>query len=520
MTDKPQSKRTAPAKPTQEEQEALALPPMSRRLQGFALILVFLLGLAAAYFIFGNPLGLSFLGAAPAGDTPTIVSTDTFPREQLYQCPMHPEVIESEPGECPICLMPLQPMDQKMATAEASPGAARGEREILYWYAPMDPTYVRDEPGLSPMGMELVPKYADEVGAGGLIRIDPVQVQNIGVASEPVRRGEISRTVRTVGILAYNADLISWVNTKYSGWIEKVHVNYVGQEVRKGQPLFEIYSPELVTTQEEYLRALDYAASLRGSDRAETLRQAESLLRSTRDRLTYWDISESQIRRLEESRKVQRRLVVAAPVGGVVADVMDEALEGIFVRAGVNLYKIVDLSSLWVHAAVYESDFSWVREGQPAAVSFPFEPDRIFRGEILFLYPEVSQDTRTMKICVEVPNEGDRLRAGMYTDVVIHGPPIRDAILIPDSAVLRSGERNLVFVDLGEGRFEPRAVKLGIRGEGAVIQVLTGLVPGEAVVTQSQFMLDSESRVQEAIAKFRERGSSHTAPSGGHEHGE
>jgi Cu(I)/Ag(I) efflux system membrane fusion protein/cobalt-zinc-cadmium efflux system membrane fusion protein len=320
------------------------------------------------------------------------------------------------------------------------------------------------------------------------------------------RSGDIARTVRTVGILDFNADLITWVNTKFSGWIEKVHVNYLGEEVRKNQPLFEIYSPELVTTQEEYLRALEYRASLEGSDRTEALRQAESLLRSTRERLRYWDISEDQIRDLEQRHTVRRQLTVRSPVNGVVTEILDQALDGMFIDAGKNLYKIADLSSLWVHVDVYESDLPWVREDQPAEVSFRNEPGRIFHGKILFLYPEVSKETRTLKICVEVPNEQRRLRAGMYADVVLHGPTEHNAVLIPNAAVLRSGKRDLVFVDLGQGRFEPREVDLGVRGEGDEVQIVKGLVPGEVVVTQAQFMLDSESRVQEAIAKFMERG--------------
>jgi Cu(I)/Ag(I) efflux system membrane fusion protein/cobalt-zinc-cadmium efflux system membrane fusion protein len=199
---------------------------------------------------------------------------------------------------------------------------------------------------------------------------------------------------------------------------------------------------------------------------------------------------------------------------------MEEALEGMLVRPGMNLYKIADLSSLWVHADVYESDLPWVRENQPATVSFRFDPEQILEGTILFLYPEVSRETRTLKICVEVPNAQRRLRAGMYADVVIQGPPLRDAVLIPESAVLRSGERDIVFVDLGEGRFQPREIELGIRGEGDVVQILAGLTPGESVVTQAQFMLDSESRVQEAIAKFMERGTAEAPSNAGHVHGE
>ena len=478
------------------ESQALTLPPMSRGMQVFSLILFFAAG------VFLTALVLLQRDVDPELVAPETSSARDTPT--LYQCPMHPEVIEQAPGDCPICTMKLMPIKEHTNASEAAP-TDPSERKILYWYAPMDPTYIRDEPGLSPMGMQLVPEYAAQV-QDAVIRIDPVQVQNIGVVSVTARSGDIARTVRTVGILDFNADLITWVNTKFSGWIEKVHVNYLGEEVRQNQPLFEIYSPELVTTQEEYLRALEYRASLEGSDRTEALRQAESLLRSTRERLRYWDISEDQIRDLEQRHTVRRQLTVRSPVNGVVTEILDEALDGMFIDAGKNLYKIADLSSLWVHVDVYESDLPWVREDQPAEVSFRNEPGRVFHGKILFLYPEVSKETRTLKICVEVPNEQRRLRAGMYADVVLHGPTEHNAVLIPNAAVLRSGKRDLVFVDLGQGRFEPREVDLGVRGEGDEVQIVKGLAPGEVVVTQAQFMLDSESRVQEAIAKFMERG--------------
>jgi len=441
------------------------LPTMTRGMQFFALTLFFVTGAALTAFALLNPLELPFLpevgrSHGDAADPGTAGEAQT-----LYQCPMHAEVIEDHPSDCPICGMPLVAMEQT---------------------APED--------------------ASEAVGHDHAIRIDPVQVQNIGVVSHPAWVGEIARTAHTVGILDFDAGLVSWVNTKFSGWIEKSHVDYVGQEVRRGDPLFEIYSPDLVSTQEEYLRALDYRDSLRNSSRVEARRQAENLLQSTAERLSYWDISADQIEELERNRTVHRVLTVRSPADGMVAEVMSESLEGIFVQPGVNLYKLVELSSLWAHADVYESDISWVTEGLPAQVAFPHDPEQIVDGKVLFIYPEMSKKTRTLKICVEVPNESGQLKAGMYADVVLQGPVLRDAVLIPYSSVLRSGERNLVFVDLGHGRFDPREVKLGVRGEGDVVQVLLGVEAGEAVVTQAQFMLDSESRVQEAISKFLERG--------------
>jgi Cu(I)/Ag(I) efflux system membrane fusion protein len=258
-------------------------------------------------------------------------------------------------------------------------------------------------------------------------------------------------------------------------------------------------------------------------DRPGTRRQAESLVQSTRERLAYWDITDEQIERLDSTRKVTRRLTVTSPANGVVAEVMSKALEGMYVKPGMDLYKIADLSTVWVHADVYEADIPWVRAGQPATVSFRNSPGEQFTGKVLFLYPEVNRDTRTLKICVEVPNSKRRVRPGMYADVIVQGQPVKNAVVIPKSAVIRSGERNIVFVALGDGKFQPREVDLGVTGQQDRIQIVSGVAAGENVVTQAQFMLDSESRIQEAIAQFRGRSKNKgradaTTPSAGHDH--
>jgi len=458
-----------------KKDSALRLPPMTRGAQAFAMIAFFLIGVVLTWVVVANPLGLGFLPGREA-ETAVPPPGGHDAHGALYQCPMHPEVIESAPGDCPICGMPLVEMKESTGGKET-------------------------------------------------IRIDPTQIRNMGVVSSEARIEDIARFSRTVGILDFNADDITWINTKFEGWIEKVHVSYVGQHVEKGQPLFEIYSPEVVTTQEEFLRALEYRSSLEGSGRPETLRQAENLVRSSLARLAYWDITEEQIEHLKREGQVHRRLTVVSPTNGVIAEILSEALEGIFVKPGMNLYKIADLSTVWVHADVYESEMPWIRDGQPAVVTFRNDPGRESRGKVLFLYPEVSRETRTLKICVEVPNPDRRLRPGMYADVVVQGPPVRDAVVVPQSAIIRSGERNIIFVDLGEGRFMPREVAVGTKGDGDRVQILEGIAAGEAVVTQAQFMLDSESRIQEAIAKFRERNrgnnadpSEGTAPPAGHVH--
>lgn len=501
--------------------DPMTLPPPTRGMRRFAVALFGLLGVVLIAFVLLNPFSIPFLpgsghrdgAVGTTGGTPLFVQ-----QPNLYQCSMHPEVIQSAPGNCPICEMELMPVtDPSLRPADrerpdAAGTTAVGEREILYWYAPMDPTFISAEPGLSPMGMKLVPKYRDEISTEeGIIRIDSGQIQNIGVVSEPVRIIDLKRIIRTVGILDFDADNVYWINTKFSGWIEKVYVNYAGQKIRKGQPLFEIYSPELVTTQEEYLRALEYQASLAGSTRPEVMKQAQDLLNSTRQRLDYWDISSGQIAVLEQNQRVQRTLKVTSPIDGVVVDVMDEALKGMFVRPGMNLYRLANLSSIWVHVDAYESDLAWIRVGQAADVELSYFPGQTFNGKVLFMQPELDRKTRTVKICVELPNPRLRLKPGMYANVRIKGRALKGVIAVPDSAILRSGERNVVFLDLGEGRFLPRQVELGMQGEGNLVEIRQGLTGDETVVVQAQFMLDSESRVQEAIRKFM-TGRSQPAP--------
>ncbi len=385
----------------------------------------------------------------------------------------------------------------------ATPKAESGGRKILYWYAPMDPTYIRDKPGKSPMGMDLVPKYAGETGEApeGAIKIDPATVQNIGVLTDTVKRGDLRVEVRTVGTLDYNDDKIFWVNTKYDGWLEKVHINYIGQPVRKGEPLFEIYSPDLVSTQEEYLNALRFRDKIAESGFPDAIARADRLVEASRSRLLYWDITDEQIRRLEEKGEITKTLTVVSPVSGLVVKKMDEALEGMYSKAGMNLYKIADLSSLWVHVEIYEYQLPWIKPGQEAQIEISYYPGETFHGKVLFFYPYLDEQTRTIKVCIEIPNADGRLRPEMFATVKFSPVAARNAVLVPEMAVLHSGERDVVVLDIGGGRFEPRDVKLGLQGEG-MYQVLEGLEGGETLVTSSQFLIDSESNLREAINKM------------------
>ena len=413
---------------------------------------------------------------------------------ELWTCPMHAEVLEEEPGSCPICGMDL---------VEVKEDVANGKREILFYRNPMDPTVTSPVPRKDNMGMDYVPVYAEEARSvatdGAVVTINPAVQQNMNVITERVTRRDISHRIRTVGYLDYDQEKMVSVTTKYPGFIEKTYVNYIGQPVRKGDPLFEIYAPELVQTEQELLSALRYATSL-GAAPEETRRRAEALLEAARLRLSYWDISDEQVRRLEETGEVFRTLQVTAPAGGLVMKRMP-GLEGMAVRPGMELLHIADLSDLWLTVEIFEDQLPWLDVGSTATITMTYFPGETFHGRVRYIEPEVSEKTRTIQLTLEVPNRSGRLRVGMYATVIFEPVAAKDAIAVPSQAVLRTGERNVVIVALGDGRFAPREVRLGPQGDGFV-QVLDGLADGDEIVTSAQFLIDSESNLREAIQKM------------------
>ncbi len=394
----------------------------------------------------------------------------------------------------------LQESSAATAASRADAPVSGDDREILYWRAPMDPTFTSDRPGKSPMGMDLVPVYAS--GAGnlppGTVRIDPGFVQSIGVRTEPVVRRNIAQTIRTVGTLAHNDRQIAWVNTKYDGWIENVAVNYLGETVEAGQVLFDIYSPQLVSTQMEYLQAVDYAARLETSEYPAIAGRARSLVASSRARLNYWDITDEQIATLERERTPRRTLSVLSPVTGVVVEKMDQALDGMHVRAGMNLYKMADLTTIWVDVEIFEHQVEAMRVGQRALVELPYLPGRPYTGFVRYLYPHFDERTRTMTVSIELENPDLTLRAGMYANVTFDVPVARNALAVPEEAVIRGGTRDLVVLERAPGTFQVAAVTLGRQGDGAW-EVLDGVADGDTIVVSAQFLIDSESNLTQAI---------------------
>ncbi|WP_305042795.1 efflux RND transporter periplasmic adaptor subunit [Geoalkalibacter sp.] len=429
-----------------------------------------------------------------AGHGPEVAGEATAPGEKTqYTCGMHPFIIQDEPGLCPICGMRLTPM--RAGEAKAAPA----ERRVKHWVSPMDPTYVRDAPGQDYMGHDLVPVY-EEGTVPGQVLIDPVTVQNMGVRTAPVERRDLHRSIRTVGVVEYEEPRQFAVTSKIDGWIERLYVNETGQFVKKGQALLDIYSPELVAAQQEYLLALRNRDRLAQSPFPEIVAGGERLLEAARTRLKYWDISTRQIAELEKSGEPRKTLTLYSPYAGVVT--MKGMVEGMRVMAGADLLQISDLSRVWVHADIFEFELPWVRPGLSATVELPFAtgPDRV--GKITYLYPYVIGETRTTQARIEFDNPGLELRPGMFTNVSIAAQPVTDALAVPNHAILRSGKRETVFVALGEGRFEPRRVTTGVMDNEGYVQILSGLRLGEQVVTSAQFMLDSESKLQEAIQKM------------------
>lgn len=379
------------------------------------------------------------------------------------------------------------------------------EGKIRYWRSSMDPTEVYDKPGKDRMGMDLVPVYGGEEAAGppGTVKIDPVTIQNIGVKTMMVQRKRLAREIRTIGRIVYNEEKVRQISPKIGGWVEQQYVNFAGQVVEKGQRLLEIYSPELVSTQEEYLTALRYRERLKESPSKQALAGSENLLQAAETRLRYWDITEEQIKSLRERGVITRTMALHAPFKGII--VRKDVLEGGYVQPGHNLYSIADISMVWVYADVYEYEAPWIRLGQAAEMTLSYQPGVSYRGKVTYIYPYLKNMTRTLQIRMEFPNSKDFiLKPDMWANITIRSEVARQGLAIPVQAVIRTGKRDIALVALEGGRFAPRDLRLGAQVGDDEFEVLDGLKEGEKVVTSAQFLINSESNLQAAISKMME----------------
>lgn len=420
-----------------------------------------------------------------------------------WTCSMHPFIIRDEPGLCPICNMDLVPVKKDAA------GQAATERKISHWVSSMDPTYVRDEPGKDAMGMDLVPVYEDG-GAAGTISVDPVTAQNMGVRIAAVERRDLARTLRTVGLVMAPETRQSSINTKIEGWLERLYIDQTGQQVNKGAKVAEIYSPDLVSAQEEYLLARRNADRLGSSALPGVADGAKRMLEAARTRLKYWDISDRQIAELEASGNPRKTVTLYSPFSGVV--MMKKAVQGMRVMPGEEIAQLADLSTVWVNAEIYQADLAWLKLGQGAEVELPYGGGRTISGKVTFIEPMLGSESRTVKARVELANPGLILKPDMFANVVIRAGEARQSIAIPGEAILESGTSQTVFVSLGDGKFEPRPVQTGVRDDSGYVEIVAGLKDDEQVVVSAQFMLDSESRLRESLRKMTEPQNPAVAP--------
>lgn len=362
--------------------------------------------------------------------------------------------------------------------------SAEEEKKILYWVAPMDAMYRRDEPGKSPMGMELVPVY-DEGGDGSTVKISPAVENNMGVRTAIVKRDKLWRRIDTVGYVDFDENKISHLHLRTKGWIEKLYVKSEGERVTKGQLLFEVYAPELVNAQEEYLQAV------RSNNRG--------LASASRERLIALGISTIQINQLNKKRRVKQYVKIYAKQNGIIAKL--SIREGMFVMPQKQVMSLADLSSVWILAEVFESQADWVKVGQSSDVTLSYLPGREWEGTVEYIYPSLDPKTRTLKVRLRFENKDESLKPNMFAKVAIYGGAKREVIIIPREALIRTGNDQRVIISVGEGRFQARDVIAGIES-GEFIEIVKGLDEGDKVVTSGQFLIDSEASLKASIARM------------------
>jgi RND family efflux transporter MFP subunit len=423
-----------------------------------------------------------------------------------YHCPMHPQFISDKPGICPICSMNFVPTTEETTHLQSEarpPVEAKTEPKALYYVDSMNPQYRSNKPGKAPDGMDLVPVYSAEpsppsgatVSGYVPVKISLDRQQAMGIIVDEAKLMSLEDTIHTVGRVTVDETRIHHIHTKFDGFIEHLFVDFVGEFVKKGDPLFSIYSPELLATQKEFLLALRAKEELvkSGSDNSFA---GIDLVEAARQRLSLWDIDPGEIAQLERTRQTIRAVTIYSPSTGFVSAKM--ATHGTRVGPADAIYDLVDLSSIWVLADLYEADFPFVAIGQSAEMTLPYQPGRTWRGRVTYINPTLDEKTRTGKARLEFSNLGNLLKPEMYVDITLKRKLGR-TLAVPESAVMTTGERTIVFVAKGNDLFEPREVTTGAKIRN-YYEVKKGVKAGERVVTGANFLLDSESKLRAALS--------------------
>ena len=349
----------------------------------------------------------------------------------------------------------------------------------------MDPAYRRDEPGKSPMGMDLIPVYENAGDGGSDVTISPAVVQNLGVRTEPVRTSDLSRIIDTVGYVDFDESKVSHVHLRVSGWLEKLTVKSAGEPVKKGQRLFNLYSPDLVNAQQEFLRALKSGNT--------------GLINASKERLSALGISRGEISRLERKRKVRQTIAIYASQNGVVSDL--PVRDGMYVKPAMKVMTLADLSSVWLIAEVFERQADAVATGDKAEATLPYLPGKTWRGKVEYIYPSLDPKTRALRVRLRFDNPGESLKPNMYAQVKLYASPKKSVMSIPLEALIRTGDKDRVIVEVGEGKFDACEVLAGIES-GDRIEIIEGLKPTDKVVTSGQFLLDSEASLKASFTRM------------------
>ncbi len=463
----------------------------------FTFLFALLIALGGGYWAITQGLipGLMSTNGSASGSAPMAAAAAEKPL--FYRNPMNPAITSPVPAQ--------DNMGMDYIPVFAEKKMPKAKQQPLFYRSAMNPNITSPVPAKDEMGMDYIPVFPDVDAASdaptGTVSVDPVTVQNMGVRTATAELQSLSRQVRAVGRVAFNEEKITRIHPKTEGWVEKLFIDKTGQQVSKNSILLSVYSPQLVSSQQEYLLALNNLQTLSTSPFADIRNGAQQMVETSRERLEFLDVPEHQIHELESSGTTKKSLHIHSPFRGIVINI--GAREGQYVTPATELFMLADLSTVWVYADIYEYELPWIKTGDTVEMQLAGIPGRTFVGRLAYVYPYAEAKTRTVQVRLEFDNSDLMLKPDMYAEVTIQAQRQEQAVTIPAEAVVRSGERNQVFVVREAGKFEPREVKLGLTDQGRV-QILEGVKAGETVVTSSQFLIDSESKLREATAKMLE----------------
>jgi len=462
-------------------------------LTGIIIVIALGLGVGGGYWLANSQFSAGMAGMMNITDTADTADTR---KVLFYRNPMDPSITSPTPAK------DSMGMDFVPVYAEKEKPK---EKKILFYRNAMNPDVTSPGPAKDSMGMDYIPIYADDGGSDeepeGTVRIDAVTVQNIGVRTAIAEQRVLTHDIRAVGRVDYDEERLTRLHPKTDGWVEKLFIDKTGEFVKKDTILLGVYSPQLVTTQQEYLLALKNSEVLKDSSFKDIREGAIQLVKSTRERLELLDVAEHQIRELEKTHKIRKTLHIHSPYSGMVMKV--GVREGQYVTPITELFMLADLTNIWVYVDIYENELPWVKVGDTAEMTVVAIPGEVFTGKATYIYPYLERKTRTNRVRLEFDNKDLRLKPEMFANVILKASKQVDAVVIPTEAIVRSGTDDQVFVVREPGKFEPRVVTLGVSTDG-MIQILSGVKAGEEVVTSSQFLIDSESKLREATAKMVE----------------